>query len=105
MRDLVVVGLCGCAVAIDRATGSEVWRTELKGSDFVNVVLDGGDVFAGTKGRLFCLDAATGTVRWQNDLKGLGWGLVSIAGDNVAPPAESLRRQRAAAAAAASAAG
>jgi outer membrane protein assembly factor BamB len=103
MRDIVVIGLRGCVVALDRATGSQVWLTELKGGDFVNVVVDGGDVFAGTKGRLFCLDASTGTIRWENELKGLGWGILSIAGGNAAPAGESIRRQRAAAAAAASA--
>jgi outer membrane protein assembly factor BamB len=103
MRDMVVVGLCGYAVALDRATGSEVWRTSLKGADFVNVVLDGGDVFVGSKGRLYCLDASTGTIRWANELKGLGWGIVSISGGNAAPSADVVRRQRAAAAAAASA--
>jgi outer membrane protein assembly factor BamB len=102
MRDIVVVGLGGYAVALDRATGSEVWRTKLKGGDFVNVAVDGGDVFAGTKGRLFCLDASTGTIRWENELKGLGWGIVSIAGGNATGSAESIRRQRAAAAASAS---
>jgi outer membrane protein assembly factor BamB len=103
MRDIVVIGLHGSVVALDRATGSEVWRTELRGGDFVTVVVDGGDVLAGTKGRLFCLDASTGTVRWENELKGLGWGIVSIAGGNAAPAGEAIRRQRAAAAAAAGA--
>lgn len=103
MRDLVFIGLYGTVLALDRATGSESWRSDLPGSDFVNVVLDGADLFAATRGRLYCLDAATGTVRWENELKGLGYGLVSIAGGTAAPSAEALRRQRAAAAAAASA--
>ena len=43
MRDMIFVGIGGYAVALDRATGSEVWRTKLKGSDFVNVAVDGRD--------------------------------------------------------------
>jgi outer membrane protein assembly factor BamB len=102
MRDMIFIGIGGYAVALDRATGSEVWRTKLKGSDFVNVAVDGRDVFASSRGRLYCLDSSTGTIRWENELKGLGWGLVSIAGTGAVTAAEAERRQRAAHAAAAS---
>jgi hypothetical protein len=53
---------------------SEIWRSELKGIDFVNVVFQDGDLYATTKGELFRLDPATGKILWQNPLKGLGWG-------------------------------
>jgi outer membrane protein assembly factor BamB len=102
MRDMVFVGIGGHAVAVDRSTGTEVWRTKLKGSDFVNITVDGHEVFASARGQLFCLDATTGAIRWQNELAGLGWGLVSIAGTGAATAAESERRRRAAAAAASS---
>ena len=78
---LLFIGIKGSAIAIDRASGQEVWRSKLKGSDFVNVVLEDGELFAAAHGELFCLDAATGSIRWHNPLKGLGWGLVTIAGD------------------------
>jgi outer membrane protein assembly factor BamB len=103
MRDMIYIGIRGCAVALDRATGEEVWRAELKGSDFVSVALAGRDVLAASRGRLFCLDASSGYVRWQNELKGLGWGLVSIAGADVSAAAETERQRQAAAAAAAGA--
>ncbi len=99
------IGINGKVLAIDRATGREIWRTPLKGGDFVNVIFDDGVLYAATHGELFCLDPATGQVRWHNELKGLGWGLITIA------PAESqqsvvLRKKKqdeeAAAAAAAS---
>ena len=51
----------------------------MKGSDFVNVALQDGDLYATTKGELFCLDPTTGGVRWQNPLKGFGTGLITIA--------------------------
>ncbi len=103
MQNLIFIGINGYAVAIDRATGEEVWRTSLKGSDFVNVALSGRDLLAASRGRLYCIEPATGTVRWQNELKGLGWGLVSIAGTDVTAIAEIERRRAANAAAATSA--
>jgi outer membrane protein assembly factor BamB len=55
-NNLIFIGIKGTVVALDRATGSEVWRSELKGKDFVNVVLQDGDLYATTKGEVFCLD-------------------------------------------------
>ena len=104
--NLLFIGISGTVLALDRATGEEVWRTPLKG-DFVNVVLDGGTLFAATKGELFCLDPATGSVRWQNALRGLGRGLITIAqagGPQVLALEEKRRRDQAAAAAATTAA-
>ena len=77
---LIFIGIGGAVVALDRSTGEEVWRSRLKGSDFVNLALQDGDLYATAKGELFCLDPATGDVRWQNPLKGLGTGLITIAG-------------------------
>jgi outer membrane protein assembly factor BamB len=102
VRDTIVIGIGGHVLALDRATGQEVWRVKLKGSDFVNVAVDGRDVFATSRGQLYCLDISSGAIRWQNELKGLGWGLVSIAGSGAVTSAESERRQRAARSAAAS---
>jgi outer membrane protein assembly factor BamB len=100
MQNMIFIGIRGYAVALDRATGQEVWRTSLKGSDFVTVALAGRDVLAASRGRLYCLEAASGIMRWQNELSGLGWGLVSIAGTDVAALAEVERRREASAAAA-----
>jgi outer membrane protein assembly factor BamB len=77
--NLVFIGVKGTVVALDRATGGDVWRSELKGKDFVNVVLQDGDLYATTKGELFRLDPVNGKILWQNPLKGLGWGLITIA--------------------------
>ena len=73
------MGVKGKAIALDRASGQEVWRTELKGGAFVNLVLDGGDLFATASGEIFCLDPASGRIRWNNPLRGMGWGLVTVA--------------------------
>ena len=37
--DLVFIGIKGSVVALNRTTGKQVWVTRLKGSDFVNIVV------------------------------------------------------------------
>ena len=77
--NVIFIGIAGKVVALDRSAGKELWRSDLKDSDFTNVVLQDGDLYATTKGEFFCLDPANGEIRWQNRLKGLGTGLISIA--------------------------
>ena len=99
--NLIFIGIHGTVLALDRATGQEVWRTKLKGADFANVVLLDGDLFATADGELFCLEASTGRIRWQNPLKGLGLGLVTIAAPDSRQAVlmrEKQRRDQAAAA-------
>jgi len=99
---VVFIGIKGTVLALDRATGQEVWRTPLKGGDFVNVALDEGELYAATKGELFRLDPATGAVLWQNGLRGLGRDLLTIASSGAGGAAvirEKRRRDEAAAAA------
>ena len=74
----VYIGIKGHVLAIDGATGTERWRTKLKGSAFVHVVSDGHRLFASAQGELFCLDGATGAILWTNRLPGMGLGLASI---------------------------
>ena len=80
---LTYVGIKGHVLALDRATGTEIWRTKLSGlrmktSDFVYLSLDDDQLYATLSGEIFCLDSASGEVRWHDQLKGLGTGLVSI---------------------------
>ncbi len=72
------IGIKGSVLALDRATGQELWRTPLKGGDFVNVTLEGEQILATTRGEIYCLSKA-GTILWNNPLKGLGHGLVTVA--------------------------
>ena len=108
--DLVFIGIKGSAVALDRATGQQVWATHLKGSDFVNVLLEDRAILASCCGEIFCLNALTGKGLWHNPLKGFGTGLATIATEAgagcglTAVLAEKHRRDAAASAAAASAA-
>jgi outer membrane protein assembly factor BamB len=101
---VIYVGIKGSVVALDAGTGQQVWATHLKGSDFVNVVLDGDNLYATTYGEIFCLDPRTGAVRWHNKLTGFGIGLATVAAESISPGAlvtlmAEKRRQDAAAAA------
>jgi outer membrane protein assembly factor BamB len=103
--ELVFIGIKGSVVALNRATGQQVWATHLKGSDFVHVVLQDGALLASCRGEIFCLDPLTGVGMWHTPLKGFGMGLATIAtqsnpGEANAPVlAEKRRRDQAAAAA------
>jgi outer membrane protein assembly factor BamB len=94
----IYIGIHGHVLAVDRATGSEVWRTHLAGSSYVTIQLDGGGLYAGTNGKLYCLDRATGSVLWTNGLRGLGYNLITF-GDATAAISQQVAQRRAAAAA------
>ena len=91
-HDNLYIGSNGIVAAIDPKNGSELWRTKLSGGVFgstrysdVNVLEDGGVVFAGCNGHLFGLDAASGKQLWSNGLSGLGHNdiTLSIAGKSM----------------------
>lgn len=90
---IIYLGIKGSVIAMDSASGEILWTVHLKGSDFVNVVLDGENLYATTQGEIFCLDARTGEGRWHNQLKGFGWGLVSIAGEGIAAAPSLLQAE------------
>jgi len=110
-QNLVFIGIRDTVVALDDRTGDELWRTELRGGDFVTVCFDGESLFAANSGEISRLDPRTGAVVWHNKLKGLGRGLVSIATTRTAQPQAGLdsavakKKKDAEAAAAAAAAG
>ena len=103
----IFIGIHGDVVALDRGTGQQIWKTGLKGADFVNLMLDGDRVIAATKGEVFCLDAATGQLLWHNELPGAGWGLITIAtasgSSGAVPPSREKQRGDEAASAASTA--
>jgi len=104
MASLIYIGIAGTVVALDKSTGENVWSTDLRGTQFVNVVVEKNAIYASTRGEVFCLDPATGDVRWKNPLKGLGRGLVTIGvpgGQNTAMAQKILEEEEAAAAGAA----
>lgn len=98
----LLIGIGGRVVAIDPATGTEIWRAKLKGSDTVTLTTAGNQVFAGTSGELFCLNGSDGTVIWHNKLKGLGVDIIAFSSSDassIAAAALSKKRQAAAVAA------
>lgn len=98
ISELLFVGIKGSVVALNRSTGQQVWATHLAGMDFVNVIVQGGKIFATAQGEIFCLDPLTGAGLWHNQLKGLGRGLVTIATadtlQNGPTPALAEKRRR-----------
>ncbi len=96
-ESMVFAGIRGSVVALDRRSGNALWSTHLSGGDFVNVVILGGDLYASTRGEIFCVEAATGRIRWHNALKGYGRGLMTMAGsgivENQAPAARAKKHR------------
>jgi outer membrane protein assembly factor BamB len=87
-KHLLFIGVYNTVLALDTATGAEVWRAKLGGTSFVNVHWDGEELFASTKGEVWRLDPRNGNSIWHNKLKGLGFGAVLLASDR-APGASS----------------
>jgi outer membrane protein assembly factor BamB len=79
--DYVYVGMNGHVTAIHKKAGLQAWRTRLRGSGFVTLLVDGDLILAHNCGFLFALDTVTGRELWQNDLPGLGYGLGMLAVD------------------------
>ena len=52
----VYIGIRGDVLALDPATGTEIWRTSVKGASFVNVALVDDKLYAATGGEMFALD-------------------------------------------------
>ncbi len=89
----VYLGIHGAVIALNSANGEQLWSRSLRGTDFVNVVLDGSNLYAATHGEIYCLDPRTGIIRWHNPLKGYGWGLVSIATESACANATTAQAQ------------
>ena len=95
------IGLGGHVVAIDRATGAELWRTKLRSSSFVTISVEADAIYAGANGELYCVDPATGSIRWHNRLRGLGMSVVAFGGSSGTSTAAAAAAAQAAAIAAA----
>ena len=76
---LIYVGIKNSVVALEDRTGTQVWSTHLRGSDYVTILWDGVALLAGNSGEVWRLDPQTGAVIWHNGLKGMGRGLISLA--------------------------
>jgi outer membrane protein assembly factor BamB len=77
-RHLLYIGVYNSVLALDTRDGTEVWRAKIGGMSFVNVLWDGEELYASSKGECFRLDPKTGDVLWHNRLKGLGHGVITM---------------------------
>ena len=82
-QKLLFIGIYNSVLAIDAETGTEVWKTKLGGTSFVNVQWDGEALFAASKGELWRLDPQTGAEMWHNKLEGMGFGPVTLASERL----------------------
>jgi outer membrane protein assembly factor BamB len=81
MQDRFYVGVKRYVLCLERRTGREIWRTELKNSILVNLVVNGDMILAHAGGVMFGLRAADGAILWRNEFTGLGYGYCLIATD------------------------
>lgn len=101
MKDHVYLGIHKHVLCIDKRTGREIWRTELKRSHLVTVTVSDDIILAHAGGHLFGLRAADGSILWKNELPGLGYGYCVIATDASTATLAQVAAASAAAAAAA----
>lgn len=84
MQQYIYLGIGGHVLALDPATGREIWRTSIGSSwgsaGITGVTLLGGRLYATCQGELTCLDPQTGAVQWKNTLSGMGTGFIALAG-------------------------
>ncbi len=105
MQDRFYVGVKRFVLCLDRRTGREIWRTELKNSVLVNLVVDGDMVFAHAGGEMFGLRAEDGALLWRNGFEGLGYGYCLIATQSASSQTAAIAAAAAITAAASSSSG
>jgi outer membrane protein assembly factor BamB len=65
---ILLVGLNGVVIGLDKKSGEILWKNELKGGGIGRVVLEfaQGRIFASAEGdKLFCIDYHTGSTLWE----------------------------------------
>lgn len=70
------------ALALDAASGDEVWRTDLPGRPEHGPSVDGDDAVVPAGRTVAALDAATGETRWTRELSGVA-GPPTVTGETV----------------------
>jgi outer membrane protein assembly factor BamB len=83
-RSILVVGLNGEVVGVDRITGKIRWQNNLPGGSMgeVFIAVNYGVVVASASGdRIYCLDYLTGQQRWASETSGAGRATIVIEPD------------------------
>ena len=81
-KNLVYLGMKAYVVCINVLTGEEVWRSKVKRSQIISVIVEEKIVIAHSGGHLFGLDRNSGQLLWKNTLPGLGYGYCFLATEN-----------------------
>jgi outer membrane protein assembly factor BamB len=84
----IYMGIGNHVVCLHQATGQEIWRTQVKTSALVSILVSGDTVFASSSGHMYALSAANGAVKWENGLEGLGYGVATLAVDGTSSSIE-----------------
>lgn len=83
---VLVAGMKGCVIALDRALGRERWRTRIETGDaLVAIARMDHLVLAAGRERLACLGLADGTLVWHTRLSPgpTGRALLSVEGERI----------------------
>ena len=78
----VYIGIKAYVVCLDIITGKEKWRTKIKRSHIISIIVEKDFIVAHAGGELFGLDKCSGEIRWNNSLPGLGYGYCFMATEN-----------------------
>lgn len=80
-RSILVIGIKGTVLGLDRATGAIRWENGLPGGGFGDVFLAmryGCVVASAREAKVFCLDYLTGATRWESPTGGIGRATIIV---------------------------
>ena len=80
--NFIYLGIKAHVVCINILTGAEVWRTKIKRSQIISIVVEEDTIVAHAGGQLFGIDRTSGKIIWNNNLTGLGYGYCFLATEN-----------------------
>jgi outer membrane protein assembly factor BamB len=81
MNDHVYLGIKKYVVCLDKRTGEEIWRTKVKTSQLITLIVDGPLIIAHAGGELFGIARRDRRIMWNNGLTGLGYGYCQMASE------------------------
>lgn len=83
-KSIYVTSMDHNVYAVDPATMTQIWKTELDASITASPAIKDGRLFVGTiGGRVYALDSKTGNILWQKQFEGGIADQVALAGDRL----------------------
>ncbi len=80
--NFIYLGIKAHVVCVDILTGAEIWRTKIKRSQIISIVVEENTIVAHAGGQLYGIEKRSGKVIWNNNLTGLGYGYCFLATEN-----------------------